>query len=234
MVALVNTPSAATRTTVRIWDLPTRVFHWVLAASVIGSLVSGTVGGKAMVAHFWFGYIALGLLAFRLVWGFAGGRWSRFASFVHPPAALLRYLRGERRDGEHLDAGHSPLGAGSVFAMLAVLIVQVGTGLIADDEISERGPLNKYVSGATAVVATAWHKNYGRWIVLALVVLHVGAIAFYRLRHRRDLVGPMWHGDKSLGADVPASRDDARTRTLALVLALAAAAGVAWVMRQGG
>jgi len=223
---------------VRVWDLPTRLFHWLLALTILGSVVTGSIGGGAMPWHFRLGHLALALIVFRLVWGLVGGRWSRFASFIYAPGAVLRYLRGAPRPGEHLDVGHNPVGAGSVFAMLAILAVQVGTGLVADDEIASVGPLNKYVDTATGIAATAWHKNYGEAIILALVALHVGAILFYRLRKKVDLIGPMLSGDKALpgnaAADVPASRDDARTRLLALVLALAAGGLAVWVMRQGG
>ena len=95
--------------TVRIWDLPTRLFHWLLAASVVALVVTAKVGGNAMVWHFRLGYVVLALLAFRLVWGLVGGRWSRFASFVPTPGRLWRYLRGSSAEAE--SAGHSPLGA---------------------------------------------------------------------------------------------------------------------------
>ena len=90
---------------VRIWDLPTRVFHWLLAAAVICSVITAKIGGNAMAWHFRSGYLILTLLAFRLVWGLVGGRWSRFASFIYSPATLLRYLRGQARPEEHLDVG---------------------------------------------------------------------------------------------------------------------------------
>ncbi len=222
------------RVAVRVWDLPTRLFHWLLAASIVASVVTAKIGGGAMVWHFRLGLLALGLLAFRILWGFVGGRWSRFASFVYAPGTLLRYLRGRARPGEHLEVGHNPLGSLSVFALLAILGVQVGTGLVADDEIFNVGPLNRYVASATALSATAWHKTWGQWLVLALVVLHVAAIVFYRLRQKIDLVGPMLHGDKTLPAGTPAAADGAGQRLLALVLAAACAGLVAWVVRLGG
>lgn len=237
MVAAVNTPASASSPApqpVRIWDLPTRLFHWALALTVLGSVTTGTIGGGAMVWHFRFGYTALGLLVFRIAWGFFGGRWSRFTSFFYAPATVLRYLRGQRRPGEHLDVGHNPLGAASVFAMLLLLVVQVSTGLVADDEIANVGPLNKYVATATGLAATAWHKTYGKALIIALVVLHIGAIVYYRWRRRIDLTGPMLHGDKALDAGVPACRDDASTRLLALGLALVAVGVVTWVVRLGG
>ncbi len=218
---------------VRVWDLPTRLFHWLLAACVIGSVVSAKIGGNAMVWHFRFGYVVFTLLAFRLLWGVVGGRWSRFASFVYAPATLLRYLRGGSRAEEHHEVGHSPLGALSVFALLAILAAQVGSGLFADDEISNTGPLIKFVSGATSSLLTSWHKTFGQGIILTLVVLHVAAIVMYRVRRGRDLVRPMLVGDKLLSPEVPASADSMATRGLAAVLLAACAAGVGWLVSLG-
>ena len=219
---------------VRVWDLPTRSFHWLLACLVLFSIVSANIGGNAMVWHMRSGFAIFTLLAFRLVWGFAGGHWSRFRTFVYAPATSLRYLRGGSLLHEHHHVGHNPLGAGSVFALLGILALQVSTGLVADDEILSTGPLIKYVSSATSEIATRWHKNYGQWIIVALVVLHIGAIAFYWLKRRQNLVGPMLHGDKLLGADVPPAVDNGRSRLLALAIALACALGVAAVVSLGG
>ena len=220
--------------TVRVWDLPTRVFHWLLVLLVIGSVTSAKIGGGAMVWHFRCGYLVLALLTFRLLWGFVGGRWSRFASFVYAPAALLRYLRGQSTEGERHEVGHSPLGALSVFALLALLAAQVGTGLLADDEIANVGPLNRFVSGAVAGLATHWHKVYGEWLLWALVGLHVVAVLTYQLAKQRDLIGPMLRGDKRLPPGTPASTDSVGTRLLALVLLALALTLAGWVSRQGG
>lgn len=222
-----STPS----TEIRVWDLPTRLFHWTLAACVAGSVVSAKAG--AMVWHFRFGYVIFALLAFRVLWGLLGGRWSRFTSFLYAPGTVLRYLRGAPRPGENLDVGHNPLGALSVFALLAILSVQVGTGLLADDEIANVGPLNRLVSGATGLAATAWHKTWGQWAILALVGLHLAAIAWYSYRGQ-GLVGAMVGGDKTLPADTPASSDGVATRGLALVLLALCAGVVAWVVTAGG
>jgi cytochrome b len=225
-------PATATAP-VRVWDLPTRLFHWTLALAVVASVVCAKVGGNAMAWHFRLGYLVFALLAFRLLWGLVGGRWSRFASFIYTPDTLLRYLRGQVRPGEHLDVGHNPLGAFSVFGLLGVLALQVGTGLVADDEIANIGPLNRFVSGATAGNATGWHKDGGQAVVLTLVALHVAAIAYYRLRRNKNLVGPMLVGDKPLPAGTPASADGAAQRTLALLLAALCAGLVTWVVKLG-
>jgi len=219
---------------IRVWDLPTRLFHWLLAATIVGSVVSAKIGGNAMVWHFRFGYLVLALLVFRLLWGLIGGRWSRFASFLYAPATVLRYLRGASRPDEHHDVGHNPLGSFSVFALLGFLVLQVAAGLVADDEIANVGPLNRYVSGALARQATHWHKDYGEWIILALVALHVAAVLFYLLAKGRNLVGPMVGGDKMLPAGTPASADGAASRLLALVVAALCAAAAYWVAGLGG
>jgi len=218
---------------VRVWDLPTRLFHWVLVVCVVGSVVSAKVGGNAMAWHFRFGFVVFTLLAFRILWGLLGGRWSRFASFLYAPRTLWRYLHGRSRADEHHDVGHSPLGALSVFALLALLSAQVGSGLFADDEISNTGPLIKFVSGATSSLLTSWHKSWGQGLILGLVALHVAAIVMYRVRQGRDLVRPMIVGDKLLAPDVPASADSWRTRSLAAVLAALCALGVGWLVSLG-
>ena len=218
---------------VRVWDLPTRLFHWTLACCVLGSVVSAKIGGNAMAWHFRFGYVVFTLLAFRLVWGFVGGRWSRFASFLFPPSALWRYLRGPAVAGERLDVGHSPTGALAVFAMLGLLAVQLATGLVADDEIATVGPLNRFVANATGLAATGWHKSWGQWLILALVALHLAAVAWYVARGS-DLLGAMVGGDKRLPAGTPPSADGRPQRlgaALLLGVCAAAVAGVVWLGR---
>jgi cytochrome b len=224
-----STPSVPTR----VWDLPTRLTHWLLAAAVVGSVVTAKIGGGAMVWHTRLGFVVLALLVFRVLWGLLGGRWSRFASFIYAPGTLLRYLRGQPREGEHLEVGHSPLGALSVFALLLALGSQVGTGLVSDDEIAFIGPLNKFVSIDTGLAATSWHKTWGQWMILALVALHVLAIVAYLLR-RKNLIGPMITGDKTLPAGTPASADGLAQRGLALALAAAALGVASWVWSFGG
>ncbi|VTU19564.1 Ni/Fe-hydrogenase, b-type cytochrome subunit [Variovorax sp. PBS-H4] len=210
----------------RVWDLPTRVFHWALAATVIGQLATGF--GGAMEWHFRVGYAVLSLLLFRVVWGFIGGRWSRFTAFTYSPGSILNYLRG-RSHPDHL-IGHTPLGALSVYALLAILALQVATGLVADDEVMASGPLTRFVSGATVSLATAWHTTFVKWISIALVSLHVLAVLFYVAVKRHRLVRPMISGDKPVadGSAAP-SRDDAASRLLALVVFAACAAFAAWV-----
>lgn len=212
---------------VRVWDLPTRLFHWGLVACMAGLAVTGYTGGAAMAWHARLGYAVLALLLFRGAWGFIGGHWSRFSSFLYSPASVIAYLRRSGDSGRQ--AGHNPLGAFSVFAMLGVLLVQVATGLVSDDEIGFTGPLNRFVQASQGLWATWYHKEVGQWAIVALVGLHVGAVVYYLVRRKDNLVRPMLHGDKEVPAGVHVSRDDAGSRTLAAAVFALCCALVAWM-----
>lgn len=205
--------------TVHVWDLPLRLFHWLLLLAVTGALIS--VQLKAMEWHGRFGLTVLGLLVFRLVWGFIGSTHARFASFAPGPASLVDYLRG-RWDG----LGHNPLGALSVFAILAVLAFQAGSGLFADDVIAYTGPLRRAVSGDTASWLTGWHMRM-EYVIYGLIALHLGAIAFHELIKRERLVRPMITGRK------PAEAGSARAihggGWIAFVMAVAVAGAAVWL-----
>jgi len=224
-------PTVSAMHTIRIWDLPTRLFHWLLALSVIGLVITGSIGGNWMLWHLRLGYAVLTLLLFRLVWGFVGGEWSRFGRFLYGPSSVLAYLRG-RAPLRH-QAGHTPLGALAVFALLGVLMAQVGSGLMSDDEIAFFGPLVRFVSGDTVSAATGYHKNIGKFIVFGLVALHLLAIVFYKLVRKQSLVKAMVVGTKTLPAPVAHARDDAVTRALALGVLVLCGSLVAWLVRTG-
>lgn len=201
---------------VRVWDLPTRFFHWLLVMCVVGLVATGQLGGAAMRWHFQFGYLMLSLLLFRLVWGCMGGHWSRFSSFLYSPATLWRFIRWQRTPEQSV--GHNPLGALSVFAMLGVLLVQVASGLMSDDEISNAGPLSQFVSSYLVNSATNYHKNFGKFLMIGLVLLHVATIFFYFFKRKENLIQPMLTGDKLLSVPMPSARDDTRSRSMALLL----------------
>ncbi len=177
----------------RIWDLPTRLFHWLFAAAVIGAIVTVKVDGSWMDWHLPFGVTALVLLTFRVIWGFTGSRYARFSSFVKGPRAVWHYLRHPEK---HSPAGHSPLGGLSVVALLLVVAVQAGTGLFATDDILTSGPLNQFVSSDTVALLTSIHK-WNENILFGLIGLHLLAIAIYALRGKQ-LVPPMITGDVPL------------------------------------
>ena len=170
-----------------IWDLPTRLFHWLLVAAFATAWLSAELG--YMEVHRWNGYTILTLLGFRLLWGLFGSRHARFRDFLFPPATVLRYLRGAPVDY----AGHNPAGGWSVLAMLLLLTIQGVTGLFATDEVLFEGPYYPAVSEATAAWLTTWHKfNFN--LILALVALHLAAIAYHRWIKGDNLVIAMLTG----------------------------------------
>ncbi len=216
---------------IRVWDLPTRLFHWALALAVLGLVVTANLGGNWMVWHMRLGYSVFALLLFRLVWGFVGGHWSRFAHFVYGPGQVLRYIRGQ---GDQTQAvGHSPLGALSVFALLFILSAQVGTGLFSDDEIAFFGPLVSLVSSDTVALLTWYHKNIGKPALILLVVLHILAVLYYRFVKRSDLIGAMIGGDKLLDRHTQNSADSPRERLLAVLVLAFCVTAVWWVTGLG-
>ena len=212
---------------VRVWDLPTRVFHWSLVFAVAAAMISGFIGGNAMVWHGRFGLAIVGLLAFRIVWSVNGSTYARFSQFVRGPAAIRDYLQG-RWQG----SGHNPLGALSVLGLLAVLTAQVASGLFGNDDIAFNGYLYDLVSKATSDRLTALH-GLNAWLVGALVALHVGAIAFYLRLKRQDLLGPMLRGwkERSDQSEESLSGGGFVAFLVALIIALAAAwlASGSWI-----
>lgn len=210
----------------KVWDLPTRLFHWLIVFLIGFSWWSAETG--RMDLHYRSGLAALVLLAFRLLWGFFGSRTARFAHFLRSPAAAFAYLR--RQGGAPLTGGHTPLGGYSVIAMLLALIVQVGTGLFAVDvDGIESGPLSYLVSfDQGRAAADVHHISFS--VLQGLIVLHLLAIVYYRLRGRR-LIMPMITGrDRQLPAGSAETTGGGPVRA---VLALAAALGVGWWVSLG-
>lgn len=206
----------------RIWDLPVRLFHWLLVALIAVSLITQKIGGNAMEWHFLSGYAVLTLLVFRLLWGVLGSRYARFSSLLYSPAEIAAYLRGAARRYH----GHNPLGSLSVFALLGVVLVQAVTGLFANDDIASEGPLVKFISKEVSDSVTWFHKDVSGNLIYALIGLHIAAIAYYYFRKRQNLVKPMITGDKVVEADAPAADDSWRRRLLALVVLMLSAAAV--------
>ena len=202
MTTTVSSSDAAGPGAVRrglVWDWPTRVVHWLLALGFAGSWLTAELGFEWTEVHFYLGYTTLGLVSFRLVWGFIGPRHARFAHFVRSPATVLRYLRGEHPAG----VGHNPLGALAVIALLLCMGLQAGTGLFISDDIFYAGPYNGAVSGATAGWLAGIHDTNFH-VLQALVALHLCAIAFYTLRGH-GLITPMITGSSRFTAGAAGS-----------------------------
>ena len=214
MVDRFNGVSMNTR--VRVWDLPLRLFHWLLAISVFALIITGNVGGWLMDWHMRFGIFVLSLLIFRVLWGFFGGTWSRFSQFVYSPASLIAYRRGQSPAMHR--AGHTPLGSLSVFALLLVLLLQVVSGLMTDDAIFFAGPWVAVVSDPMIEWASRYHKDLGKFVVLGLVILHLLTLVVYKIFFKETLVAAMIHGNKTLTEPIPESSDGWRDRLKAITL----------------
>lgn len=171
-----------------VWDLPMRLFHWSLVLLVVTAFVTAKIGGNAMVWHGRLGLAILGLLVFRIVWGFVGSTYARFARFVRGPAAIRAYLKGEWRG-----QGHNPLGALSVLALLSALAAMAGTGLFANDDIAFEGYLMPLIDSDLSGRITGIHHLLEK-VLMLLIALHVGAIVFYARVRKHDLVRPMLTG----------------------------------------
>jgi cytochrome b len=210
---------------IRVWDLPTRLFHWGLAILVVASIISGKIGGNLIDWHGKFGLAILGLLTFRIIWGLVGSTYARFASFFPTPGRIRAYFRGEWKE-----PGHNPLGALSVFALLGLLALQVATGLPGNDDIAFRGPLFDLVGKALSDRMTGIHKLSIN-LLFALIALHVAAIMFYARVRKDNLVKPMITGWKEHPQGRPATGGSIVALVIALTLAATAVHGAsgAWL-----
>jgi cytochrome b len=211
---------------VKVWDLPTRLFHWLIVLVVGFSWYSAETG--MMEWHYRSGIVAIALLAFRLIWGFAGGSTARFSHFVRSPQRAWRYLRSPA--GPPAAPGHNPLGGYSVVAMLLALIGQVASGVFAVDvDGLESGPLSYLVSFDQGRIAAEVHE-VAFTVIQALVLLHVVAILYYRLRGRRLLVPMITGRDSQLDANRVGVRGGG---PLPAIVALLAASILAWWISAG-
>lgn len=203
---------------IRIWDLPTRLFHWALVLAVVAAFASEKAGN--MDAHGIAGLTVLGLIVFRLVWGVAGGSYSRFSEFVRGPQAIRDYLQG-RWHGQ----GHNPLGALSVLAMLFILLLQAVMGLFANDDSTFYGPLADLVSRDTSDLVSRLHRLQ-ELVIIGLVLLHVAAIVFYARVKKDNLVKPMITGFKDVE---PGAKPGTQGGGIAFIVAVLIALGTVYV-----
>jgi cytochrome b len=213
--------------TIRVWDLPVRLFHWALALSIVLGIIFVKIGGNAIEWHAYCGYVTLTLVMFRIIWGFVGSWHARFLNFVPSPKRLIAYLRGQTDGG----LGHNPLGAFSVLALLLTVLIQALTGLFADDDIFFQGPLAKYASNSTVAFLTSVH-HFNQYIIFALIGLHLLAIVYYLLVKKDNLIKPMITGDKNAPANISSQPvDTARQRLAALMILLGLSIGLYYLIR---
>jgi len=208
-----------------IWDIPTRLFHWLLVASVVAQYVTAEWLDNAVQWHFYIGYFTLGLLIFRLIWGFVGPTYAQFSQFVKGPKAVIGYISNLFNKNSPAVAGHNPLGGWFVIIMLVLLSIQAVSGLFMTDDIFLDGPYRSAVSEDTLDLMNTLH-HLAFDILIWVIALHISAILFYAVYKKQKLVPPMVHGKK-------ATNDKAITSSrlwLALVVALISAAAVYYIV----
>lgn len=206
----------------RVWDLPVRVVHWLLALAIFGCWLTETLGVAWMQWHMRLGYLVLGLAVFRILWGFLGPRYARFSDFLHGPRTVRDYVSGWMTGAPAAHAGHNPLAGWAIVVMLACILAQAVTGLFHTDDILTSGPMRAAVSSDLADRLGGFHAANAEllWI---LIGMHFAALLAHRFIAGERLVGAMWTGRKA-GAFPPGQSAIASSR---LWLALGLAAGVA-------
>lgn len=226
---LPHAEAAAPLVVVRVWDLPTRLFHWSLATAVVVAWVSGS--NKLWGLHFTAGLSVLALVIFRLLWGVLGSDSTRFTTFVKGPRAALAHAWDTARGKPNHDTTHNAVGGWAVVPILTLLSVQALTGLFADvDDGLNNGPLMFHAPDAVVRLATRIHAQ-NAWVILAVVSLHVFAVLGYWVVAGRDLIQPMVTGVKRLPAHVAAPR--LRSAWIGLALFLLCAAAVRGIAALG-
>jgi cytochrome b len=216
------------KVTIPVWDLPHRLFHWLLAISVAAAYITAKIGGEWIDWHGRLGIFILGLLIFRIIWGFVGSTHSRFVSFFPTLPRIITFIKGQWQG-----LGHNPLGAISAIALLIAVGVQVGTGLFANDDIAFEGPLFNFIDKPFSDKLTSWHNTTFN-ILLALIVLHVVAIFYYRWIKKTNLVVPMLTGKKeipvTLAESIITSHGNGTTR---FILSIIISGTVVWGISSG-
>ena len=225
-----SSAAAAPETAIKVWDIGVRLFHWSLVLLMIGAIATVKIGGNAMVYHSYCGYAILALLLFRIVWGFVGGTHARFLNFITGPGKVIAYMKTMFKRDHDTTVGHNPMGALSVVGMLAALLFQAVSGLFVNDDILFEGPFSAWIGKDLSDRITGWHK-FNEKILLALFLLHMGAIFFYLLFKKINLITPMLTGIKKLKGNIPESRSG--SASLALVLLALCAGAVYWLVNYG-
>ena len=183
----------------RVWDFPLRLFHWALFVSIIGAIISAKAG--VLWVHERFGLTVLGLIIFRIVWGFVGGHYARFCQFLAMPRMALQELqtlfRSTPKSGSKSNietkVGHSALGSYAVLGLLGIPLFMAISGTMSNDDVLFDGPLAHLVPNFTDKATSAHH--FGEKLLFSILFLHIGAILFYKYKKKRNLTKAMVTGD---------------------------------------
>jgi len=180
---------------VTVWDLPIRIFHWLISFNVIFLLVTGNIGGDWILWHIRAAYLLSGLIIFRILWGIKGSYYARFSSFIVSPIKGFTYLKQIFSGEAEPHYQHNPAGALMVLVLMIALSTQFLAGTVITDDIMWYGPFYQWVSGALAEMGTALHHQM-EWVLIGLVILHIAAVMFHQFWLKEKIIQAMIHGKK--------------------------------------
>ena len=192
-----ETKDTVVHQTIKIWDLPVRIFHWCLVLLFIAAYVTNSLGSDYFIYHLWSGYALIVLVSFRIVWGLVGSYHARFNHFVKTPVATAKYALSVFKKTDKHYVGHNPLGAVMVVILLTAILIQAITGLFTNDEIFNVGPLYAYISDELSLQLTSLHRQLFYWI-LGAVALHILAVIAHVVFKRDNIIKAMFTGKKSV------------------------------------
>lgn len=215
--------TSAPQNTIKVWDIPVRVFHWLMVLLFIAAYITNTLGPTYFHYHVWCGYALILLVCFRILWGFIGTYHARFSHFLRNPIHTLKYALDSLKGKEKHYTGHNPLGAIMVVILLGGTLLQGITGLFANDEILNVGPLYAYVTDALSLKLTAIHQQAFYWIVGA-IILHVLAVLVHQFIKRDKIIQAMFTGKKTPASD---AQDQVSIGSSRILLAVAVLIGLA-------
>ncbi|WP_158972387.1 cytochrome b/b6 domain-containing protein [Paraglaciecola sp. L3A3] len=178
-----------------VWDLPVRLFHWILAICLVTQWFTAEVIEDAMDFHFYLGYFILGLIIFRLIWGFIGTKYAKFSSFIAGPKAMFAYIKALMNKQDTSTIGHNPVGGLMLPLVLLLVGIQATTGLFTSDDVVHSGPYYGTVSDSLqSIMQWLHHQTFSfLWIFIAV---HILVICWYKFALKHDLIRPMLHGKK--------------------------------------
>ena len=213
---------------IRVWDIPIRLFHWVLVALITSQFLIAWVFTEQIDLHVKLGYLTLALIVFRIFWGFIGTAHAQFKNFLVSPTSLVAYIKGLfNQTSQSKSAGHNPIGGYSTIAIIACILAQGFSGLFCDDDVFTVGPLRHLVSDNATSIFNQIHALNGK-ILVGLLCTHVAAIFWHLLVKRENLIKPMITGKKI------AIKDDKymnwTEKPLAALLAFTLASIAVWVV----
>lgn len=224
-----NLDSQTKSKTVKVWDAPVRIFHWSLVILFIAAYITNSLGADYFKYHLWVGYAIIVLVSFRILWGLVGTYHARFINFVRNPIATTKYALSVVKKSDKHYAGHNPLGAVMVVALLLGILIQAVTGLFTNDEILNLGPLYAYVSDELSLKLTSLHRHLFYWIVGA-IALHILAVVFHVWFKRDNIIKAMFTGKKNAeGLEGEPTIKSSRI-WLAIIIVVVVASILAWII----